>query len=302
MGEKGRYWDKISLDREIRRLASRQYGHVTRQQLLKLGLGPRGVTYRIHAGTLIPVHAGVYAVGAVREDAPARAQAAVLACGEEARLSHSAAAALWGFRPWPRIMEVTIPGDRRRPGIRTHRSRTLTSADRRTHNGIRTTSPARAVLDIAPGLTDAQLARAVNDARHEAKLRLPQLHELLARCPSHPGAARLRPFVERPSGPTRSEFEDAFLAMVRRFGLPEPMMGARVGPYEVDALFPEQRVIVELDGWEFHDDRGAFVSDRERDTANLAMGYRTVRITWDRLTQRPAGEAQRLLAILELAA
>ena len=55
--------------------------------------------------------------------------------------------------------------------------------------------------------------------------------------------------------------------------------------YEVDALFPEQRVIVELDGYEFHGTRQAFESDRERDATLLAAGYVTIRITWDRLHQ-----------------
>ena len=57
-------------------------------------------------------------------------------------------------------------------------------------------------------------------------------------------------------------------------------------------LFPAQQVIVELDGYEFHGTRQAFERDRERDATTLAAGYRTVRITWERLTEA-AGEGSR---------
>jgi very-short-patch-repair endonuclease len=73
-------------------------------------------------------------------------------------------------------------------------------------------------------------------------------------------------------------------------------MNAIVAGYEVDALFAAERVIVELDSWEFHKDRGSFESDRERDAATLAVGHVTVRITWERMT---AAEADRLRAILD---
>jgi very-short-patch-repair endonuclease len=76
-------------------------------------------------------------------------------------------------------------------------------------------------------------------------------------------------------------------------------MNTRVCGYEVDALFERQRVIVELDGWEFHQSRDAFERDRNRDADTLAGGYVTVRITWARMTGAPRREAQRLRAILE---
>ena len=72
------------------------------------------------------------------------------------------------------------------------------------------------------------------------------------------GAKRLLPFIERPTGPTRSEFERAFIAFCERFGLPRPLVNARVNGVEVDAFFPEHGLIVELDGWDFHSSRESF--------------------------------------------
>jgi very-short-patch-repair endonuclease len=71
-----------------------------------------------------------------------------------------------------------------------------------------------------------------------------------------------------------------------------------VAGYTVDALFARRRLIVELDGWEFHNDRDAFETDRARDGATLKAGYRTRRITWDRLHLEPDAEAELLRELL----
>jgi very-short-patch-repair endonuclease len=67
----------------------------------------------------------------------------------------------------------------------------------------------------------------------------------------------------------------------------------------VDVLFRAERVIVELDGYRYHDGRDSFERDRERDAASLEEGYVTVRITWPRLRAAPAREARRLRRILQ---
>jgi len=128
-------------------------------------------------------------------------------------------------------------------------------------------------------------------------LRLDQLAELLARFPRNPGSNRLWPLLASSSGPTRSEFEDAFLEFSQQFGFPQPQVNVRIGRYVVDMLFPRERVIVELDSWEFHGDRITFETDRERDANTAAVGYPTVRLTPRRLTT-PAQEADRLQRIL----
>ncbi len=104
--------------------------------------------------------------------------------------------------------------------------------------------------------------------------------------------------AEAPHGPTRSEVEDAFLAFSAWFDLPRAEVNTRVAGYEVDALFRAECLIVELDGWEYHGTREAFEDDRERDAETLAAGFRAIRITWERLRDDPAKEADRLRAIL----
>jgi len=288
-----------AIDRAVAALAARRNGNVTTAQLLALGLGEAAIRRRVRAGRLHRVHRGVYAVGRPAATPLERAGAAVLACGAGAVLSHSSAMALWGFwERWEEPLEVTVPGDRRPPGIRVHRSGTLSGREARTQLGIRVTSPARTILDIASRLTDRQLKRAVNDALHSRWLRESQLAELVTRHPRRPGAGRIAALIGLPGTPTRSGWEDDFPAFCRRHGLPQPVMGAVVCGFVVDALFVEERVIVELDSWGFHGDAIAFQTDRERDAETLAAGFVTVRITWERLHGHPGREAGRLRRIL----
>jgi very-short-patch-repair endonuclease len=266
--------------------------------LLRIGLTDRQITYRIATGELIAVHAGVYAVGYVRVEPVARAMAAVLACGDGAVLSHLSAASLWGMRRrWDEPIEVMAPKDRKRRGIRTRRCRTLTPKDIRRHHGVPVTSPARTALDIAPRVTAKALTRAVNEARLAGYLHDGELAEVVSRNRRHPGARAVDALIA--ADPTRSELEDDFVEFARRFGLPEPKINHRVAGYEVDAFFPQQGVIVELDGYEFHKGRGSFESDRERDAVTLRAGFPTVRITKRRMRTDAEREAARLQGILD---
>ena len=297
--------DKPNLDVEIAQIAAPQHGNVTRSQLLALGLPTSSIDYRVRLGRLHRVHRGVYAVGRPPTAPLERAAAAVLACGPRAALSHSSAMTLWGFwKRWDLPFEVTVAGDRRPKGIRTHRAAGLLRRDVRIQNGIQVTSPARTLLDCAPRMKPKPLTRAVNDARRSdgrrsGLLTLEELADLVERFPLHPGAPLLAPHAGGEHNPTRSGFEDDFLPFCQRFGLPTPKVNVIVAGYEVDAYFEAERLIVELDGWDFHRDRDAFESDRERDATTLAHGIGTIRITKRRLCGDPEREAARLHAILE---
>jgi hypothetical protein len=286
-------------DAQIAHLASRQRGYATRRQLFALGESRDAVDYRVKVGRLIPDFAGVYGVGHLSKDPVDRAFGAVLACGDGAVLSHQSAATLWGiYRHWRRPLHVTAPSGHCRKGIVVHRAK-LHPRDRTRQLGLPVTSPARTLLDNAPRLTEKALTRAVNDLLRQGFLNRSDLVELLIRCCRHPGARLLRPFAHSTRGPTRSEFEDAFHAFTERFDLPDALVNTHLHGFEVDAYFPEEGLVVELDGWDFHSSQLSFRSDREQDAALLERGIVTVRITWDRLIDTPGREARRLRAILE---
>lgn len=285
-----------AIETAVARAAARHWGNVTTRELAELGLNRHAIRHR---PWLFPEHHGVYSVGRPATIWYEHAAAAVLACGAGAALSHYSALALWGWATrWPWRFEVTVPGDRHPAGIKVHRSTKLVGRDFRTHKNIRVTSPARTLLDNAPILTDKSLARAVNDALLSEHLRRRQLKDVIARLPRHPGARLLKPFIDTKGGPTRSGWEDGFPAFCKQYGLPEPVMNTQVAGHVVDALFVEEKVIVELDSWKFHSSRESFESDRDRDADTLAADHETLRITWKRIERRPAREASRLHTIL----
>lgn len=293
MGENFNIWMKIA------QIASRQFGNITRQQLLALGVGGGAISYWVTSGRLYRVHSGVYSVGRPPITPLERAAAAVLACGPRAALSHASAMALWGFwKRWEFPLQVTVAGDRRPKGIITHRRVGLLRRDIRTRDGIRVTSPACTLLDCAPRMTRKSLTRRVNEARRAELLTLEALADVVARFRFHPGAALLKPFVASTQAPTRSGFEDDFLEFCQRYGLPTPVLNTVVAGHEVDALFVEEQVIVELDSWDWHSSRDSFEGDRNRDADTLLADHPTVRITDERFENQPEEEAARLHAIL----
>jgi hypothetical protein len=292
------------LNAAIRECARRQCGNVTRTQLLELGLSKGGIEWRLRNGSLVVRYTGVYCLAPVRQDAHALIAAAVLAGGPHAVASHGSAAWLWGFLThWTPPPEIILTnGDRRPRGILTHRCPSLRPRDVTHQRGVATTSRSRTVLDLAPHLSEKQLTRLVNDQLRDGSLRVAALTDILHHNPRHPGAKLLTPFADNHLNPTRSEFEDDFLAFTARYGLPTPQINVWVNGREVDAFFPEHNLIVECDGWAFHKDRHAFEDDRERDAEHLRHGTPTVRVTQQRLNHTPDREAARLQEILEQAA
>jgi very-short-patch-repair endonuclease len=237
----------------------------------------------VKSGRLIAIHRGVYAVGHFPPSPHAKTMAALLACGPRAVLSHRSAAALWGLIRYDGPTEVTAPTKRRRPGIVVHRHE-LTERDITCHYALPVTTPARTLKDLAHALTPAALTRAVNDARLSHLVNLDDLPPKLRN--------------GQPARPTRSVLEDAFLSFIARYQLPAPEVNQHVAGYEVDMLWRPRRLIAELDSREFHDDALPFEHDREKDADLLTAGYRVVRVTCERLTERPAKEAARFHALL----
>jgi very-short-patch-repair endonuclease len=253
----------------------------------------------VAAGRLIPVYRGVYAVGHIPQNPIDRAHAALLAGGKRSALAGESAFVLWGlWKRWPQQAEIVIAGDRRPSGLHVHHSRTLVKRDITVVQGLRVTSAARTLLDMAPRLTEKQLARGVNDLRLRNVLTVAGLRDVLDRNPKHPGIAKLRPHAERAQRePTRSDLEDAFMALIRKHNLPIPRINVKIAGHRVDAHYPDHDLVVELDGWESHKTKQAFVADRRQDAEILLKtGTPTVRLTYDETLAGTA--AERLASLL----
>jgi hypothetical protein len=267
-------------------LAARQWGVVALGQLAALGLDRAAVARRVRAGRLHRLHRGVYAVGHVRLGREGRFLAAVMACGPGAVLSHVSAAAHWGLLHTNQaVIDVTAPRSRERAHrVRLHRTRSLIAQDTTHHQGIPITSIARTFLDVAAKLEPSRLERALAQAERLQLYDLRALQDVVSRANGHRGTRALAQAITQEPAFTRSALEDWFLAIVRQAGLPRPLPNhVLTAPdherIEVDFYWPTHRLVVELDGWEYHRTRDAFERDRRRDAALQAIGINVLRFT-----------------------
>jgi len=257
------------VDAELAALATRQHGVVARSQLLALGLSGAAIERRLAGARLHRVHQGVYAVGHRRLTQRSWWMAATLATGGV--LSHRSAAALWGIRRSDAV-EVTAPGKRRRKGIRVHRAH-IPPDERTVVDGIPTTGPHRTLLDAAAILRPHQLERAVNETHFAGLTDTISLDALMARYPRREGIPALRTVLAKRRTLLRSDGEAALLAHLDAHGLPRPLTNVTIEGYEVDCVWPERRLIVEVDGGG-HRPYG----DAARDRRLAAAGWRTRRV------------------------
>src|SRR4029079_1828797 len=91
---------------------------------------------------------------------------------------------------------------------------------------------------------------------------------------------------------TRSKLERLLLEISREVRLHPPAMDTVVCGFEVDALWEEQKLIVELDGYTWHSDPTAFERDRKRDAKLQLAGYIVLRVTYRRLKYETADVVQ----------
>lgn len=230
------------------------------------------------------------------------------ACGADAVLSHRSAAALWDLvADRPSRVDVTVsrrPG-RTRGGIAVHRGEALAPADVATHEGIPCTTVARTLLDLASAVDRRTLERAVDEAEARRRFDLAEVQDVLRRHPGRPGTRALTAILADYQAPaaTRSGSEVRMLSLIADAGLPRPCTNVWIaldggGGYEADFLWPDRRLIVEVDGRTHHARRRAFAHDRRRDRRLALAGFETRRYAATELTATPARVTAELRAFL----
>ncbi|MBV9803839.1 MAG: type IV toxin-antitoxin system AbiEi family antitoxin domain-containing protein [Solirubrobacterales bacterium] len=270
-----------AVERAIARVARRQDNVITHDQLFEAGLGRGAIARRLAAGTMQQLHRGVYLLGAAPPTHMARTRAAVMACGDGAVVSHRSAAEMFGLLPeTDGEVDVTVVG--RNPGfhsgVRLHRPRHLARHDVTKMRGIPMTTVARTICDLAASVSARDTERAFQEALYRRIVTTTGLGDILKREPRRKGAAVIRTLLEDPRM-TRSEKERALLKLLDQAQLPRPLTNVRLHGHLVDAYWPEQRLVLEFDGWQAHGHRHAFERDRRFDQVMLANGLRPLRVT-----------------------
>jgi Transcriptional regulator, AbiEi antitoxin/Protein of unknown function (DUF559) len=284
-------------DAELARIARNQHGIVTFRALVAAGIGRGAIAVRVRRGSLHRIHRGVYSLTPALSD-EARWMAAVLACGDDAVLSHSAAAALWRLsKPIEGAIDVSVPsqaGRKKREGICLHRCPSLAShrgdpeavreAERRGYelatlitirDLIPVTTVPRTLADLRGTVPSKQWRNAVREAEHRGY---------------HLGGIE--------TDGSNSDLETYFLAFCRRYGFPRPEVNAEICGLEVDFLWRAERLVVETDDYTYHRGFVSFESDHERDLKLRRAGYTVLRYTGAQLRSCPAEIAAELGEVL----
>lgn len=267
----------LPIDERVARRAERSEGIVDHDELRGLGLSADQIQRRVTCGRLRPIHRGVYAVGHGAISRRGRRIAALRACGPDSLLARRSAAAHIGLsvREGSRV-DVCVPatGRRARNGIELQAVEMLPE-DRGRHRGLPVVAAPRLLLDLASLVSDQQLRVLVAEASHRGLLPPRELNSLIERSAGRSGIAALRDATEgyRDTERTRSVPEASFVLLCRRHGLPDPAVNVPIGDREVDFLWPEARLIVEVDGFGPHRHRDRFEGDRERAVHFRLLGY-----------------------------
>jgi very-short-patch-repair endonuclease len=268
--------------------AASQHGVVSREQLLEAGLTPKEIKSRLRSGGLFREHRGVYRVGHRAPSTEATYLAAVLAGGKGAALTGRAGAHLWmlikGQPPPPVVITIT---QRRIEGVRTQRSRQLDPADVTIFNAIPVTTVPRTLVELAAELSIDALARACHEAGVRYRTTPSAVEAVLARRPTSPGARKLRRIMSGEVRVTLSTLERRFLNLLRAERFPLPITNRPAGGRRVDCRWPEHRLTVELDSYQFHNSRHSWEQDRLREREARARGDEFRRYTYRDVFEEP---------------
>jgi very-short-patch-repair endonuclease len=280
-------------------LAERQQGRLTVAQLHHLGVAPWTVALWIEQGRLRAVLPRVYAVGHTAPNREADLWAAVLYAGPGAMLSHGTAAYWRGLVDYPpRVLQVSTP--RQVQSLENVRVYGRRDPEREFHKGLPVTSIPATMVGLAATSGPRVVIRALGQLDFQ---RLLDVDSLLAACGSgRRGAKRLREAIDA-YDPRRKyangRLEDDFYALCKRRGLPLPRLNTSVHDIKVDAYWPEQRLVVELDSELAHSSPPRRRRDRRNDLILRSHGLTVHRYDWELVHQHAAEVCQDVLSALE---
>ncbi|HEY2052630.1 MAG TPA: DUF559 domain-containing protein [Solirubrobacterales bacterium] len=217
--------------------------------------------------------------------------AAVLACGDEAALSHRSAGELWGigYEEGKRI-DVTIRrrSGLERQGIKVHCRPKLPQRSVVRRFGIPVTNPVQTLIDLATELTILRLERAVNEADKLDLVDPETLRTALDAYVGMPGAKTLRTMLDRHTFRlSDSDLETFFRPLALAAGFAIPLSKHRVLGYEVDFWFPDHGLVVETDGLRYHRTASQQARAAKRDQKHTAAGLRVLRFTHWQIVYAP---------------
>jgi hypothetical protein len=262
--------DAKSSQLRLARIMRSQSGVVGLRQLRALGFTKDNVVGMVDRRELWRVHRGVYADTRSPMTPRGHLFAVSLSLAPEAHafFSHRTAAALHGLRELSiRQLELTIVAEHtpKRPPLRIHRIGEAPRVDElRIRDGLRVSSAARMLVELAPRETADELKRLITEAARKRLLDPEGVERTLTNHAGAPGIGDLRAALAayRPTPADKSGFEREFAQWITDHPrIPPPLRNVHLDGWELDFYWPDHRVVAETDGERFH----MLPGDRERD-------------------------------------
>jgi very-short-patch-repair endonuclease len=234
--------------------------------------------------------------------------------GTNSLISHDSAAQVFRFPGFDKNeVHVLVPKslDHVCSIAQVHETRRFELVRPRIMWGIGVVAPADTLVHIAPDLGFKRLAWLTDELLFGKRFDLRALNNAFERlAPGCHGLQGLRAVLHdhAPGEPVlESRLEKRFVEFVTAYRLPAFMRQVNIPgrdgrPARVDFLWPDARLIVEVDGRRWHARFADLDRDHLRDLHALSLGYRTARITWTMLNEDPATLAEDLLAARAAAA
>ncbi|MFD4469918.1 hypothetical protein ACFWPA_16685 [Rhodococcus sp. NPDC058505] len=278
---------------------------IRREEALRRGATDRELQRQCRTGVWKRLHPGrfAHAEAYLELGAEARhrlvAEAVLDVASPEAVLSHQSAAVVHGFDLWSTpLARVHLTRNRSSGGSLSRRRRVhsvpLPDSDITTVDGLRVTTPARTVVDLAATLGFEQALVAADHALHVGAVDQAALEAALTPARKHPH--RIRRVLRMADGRSESVGETRSRALLVREQLPLPDLQPELHSHKgvllgrVDFLF--NGVVGEFDGLSKYGrlvpdgtlPEDVLVAEKKREDAIRDAGWQVVRWTWEELT------------------
>lgn len=249
-------------------------GVYTRTQLEESGIARSGITRRMRSGTMVRLLPGVYS-----DPEPTYYDLCIAAAlwREDAVLSHLSAAWLWDLLDTePTTVHVTLPKNSRIAGaswLKVHR-RTVSAEE---HRGLLVVSEVQCFVDVAATLQGLPLEQFF-DRCISTRVSWREVTDHCETTRGMKGMREVRRQLEQCCPGTLSEPERLVARAVRARGV-RMEINAAVGRYFGDLVCRLARVIIEIDGRQFHCDPRTFDNDRVRQNTMLLDDWLVLRFS-----------------------
>lgn len=285
-------------------LFTTQGGVATSAQLLE-HLSRSRLDRDIASGRLMKVWPGVYSLD--EPDAVLRLRGLDLRAGAPVAICLGTAAAAHGFdvQDTGDLHVLTPPGHQLRnsDGLIVHRrdGAPLTIVD-----GRPATMPAWTAVEVARSLPRSRALATLDAALRTGTCDQRQLVTAAARQAGRRGIVAVRELIPMADPRAESPMESEVRLVMRGSGLPIPELQYEIvdlnnRTWRLDFAWPDYRVAVEYDGFDWHSDREHFQRDRQKRAALNEMGWSLISVVFDDVRVHPAEMLRRIVTALERA-